>query len=155
MSGPGPQIYFRTLIDSPIMRVGDFLYSATRAFRLGLQEDGNLVLYALDDFDAAVAQYASNRLIMEEVLQIAGYSRPIWATGTNGSNARSWRFQVDGNLVVYRGDNADGQPVWASNSVTQGETQIVCQDDGNLVIYVAYEKGPGRWWSSNTYAGGR
>lgn len=155
MSGRVPQIFSRTLTDSPIMRVGDFLYSATRAFRLGLQDDGNLVLYALDDFDQAVAQYASNRSIMEGVLQIAGYSSAIWATGTDGFKARSWRFQVDGNLVVYAGENADGEPKWGSNTVTQAQTQFICQDDGNLVIYHNYSTGPGPLWSSNTQAGRR
>jgi hypothetical protein len=146
--------YFRAVDGSTgTLGVGDFLYSPTRAFRLGLQDDGNLVLYTLDDFDPAIVQYASFRgEIFDAALEIATYNRPIWATGTNGTNARSWIMQSDGNLVVYQGQGGQGSPVWASNTDGNGGATLVCQDDGNLVIY-GWEGGA--IWSTNTYSGGR
>jgi hypothetical protein len=146
--------YFRGFDNSsPVLRVGDFLYSPTRAFRLGLQDDGNLVQYAIDDSDPAIVRYSDYRSIFEELLSAIPYTRAIWATGTDGSNARSWIFQDDGNLVVYADENAQGEPVWASGSQNRGGVSLVCQDDGNLVIY---SSDPGvAVWSSNTYAGAR
>ncbi|MCA9166170.1 MAG: VCBS repeat-containing protein [Planctomycetales bacterium] len=41
-------------------------------------------------------------------------------------------YQVDGNLVLYRGD---GTPLWHSNTFGQAPGEAVMQSDGNFVIY--------------------
>src|SRR5215467_14678695 len=135
--------FFGSLRASGALGVGDFLYSYTRAFRLGLQGDGNLVLCALDLNNPAIRQYAYYRGDQfEAILRVAPYSKALWATGTNGTNARSWIMQADGNLVVYAGYNGQGPPVWASGTQGHYYSTLVCQDDGNLVIYL-YEYNSG------------
>ena len=86
------------------LNIGDHLYSATRAFRLTLQSDGNLVLYVIDDPSLPVD------------ITKGAYIRAIWASNTVNSNAQSWVMQGDGNLVVYNGAGATGTAVWASQT---------------------------------------
>jgi hypothetical protein len=149
----GGNDYFLGFVNSsPVLHVGDFLYSPTRAFRLGLQDDGNLVLYCIDDFDPAIVRYSDARPIFEQILEGALYGRAIWASDTNGSGALSWIFQDDGNLVLYSDLDGQSGPVWATGSQNMGGTSLICQDDGNLVIYDGENAVV---WSSNTYAGGR
>jgi hypothetical protein len=119
---------------------GDFLYSATRAFRIGLQNDGNLILWTIDD-----------ATLPQDITQ-GQYTRALWWANTQGSNAHSWVMQADGNFVVYDGENATGNAVW--NAATQGNPNafLRCQDDGNLVIYAS---NGAAIWNTNTYAGPR
>ncbi|MFF1919825.1 protein kinase [Streptomyces sp. NPDC058221] len=86
------------------------LHAATswRAGRvqLGMQADGNLVLY---DRQA---------------------KRVMWASGTSGKNNMA-AFQNDGNLVVY---TADGRAIWASDPAGFANATLVIQPEGNAVI---------------------
>jgi hypothetical protein len=89
--------------------------SQNGAYRLTVQQDGNLVLY--------------------------GPSGPIWATNTGGSNARLV-MQHDGNLVLYRGD---GAVLWATNSggsnarlVVQNDSNLVIYNGSGGAIWSRY-----------------
>lgn len=86
--------------------VGDSLTSKNGAYRLVLQEDGNLVLYAGGD--------------------------AVWATGTNGRNAVRAEVQDDGNFVLY---TDGGEAVWASDTKGAKKVLLVLQNDRNLVLY--------------------
>ncbi len=123
------------------LRGGDRLFSATRAFLLVLQDDGNLVLYAIDD-----------ATLPPDVTQ-GKYTTALWSTRTVGwpggvELIRYLDMQDDGNLVL----NDEGIPVWSSGTEGNPGAFLRCQDDGNLVIY-APDGTP--LWSSNTYAGPR
>jgi hypothetical protein len=149
--------FYARFPNSGRLAAGDFLYSLTRAFRLTLQEDGNLVLYALDDLFAMGHQQVQPQDLNDEnyfrLIEIfllpPAYMRPVWASGTQGSGAISCNLQDDGNLVLYTDDR---RPVWASNTQGNPGSGLICQDDGNLVILNSVG-----WviWSSNTYAGPR
>ena len=77
-------------------------------FQLIMQTDGNLVVYRTRD------------------------RRPLWATGTQQTDAQRAIMQTDGNLVLYHINN---QPVWASNTNGSPGSHLIMQNDGNLVIY--------------------
>ena len=130
--------YFRDIVSPARLNIGDSLYSATRAFRLYFQDDGNLVLYAIDDMN------------LPEDIKQAQYERPVFATGTDGTGATACELLEDGNLVVV---DANGVPLWASDSGTANTVGafLRCQDDGDLVIF---QNNVVRW-SSNTRAGER
>jgi len=146
-------IYFEDFVSSsanlpnpdPLQRAqnqlnpGDILFSATSAFQLILQTDGNLVLYGIDD-----ASLPGNLTLTN-----AKYTKVIWASGTNGKGAVRCNMQTDGNLVLY---NNSAKALW--NSQTEGHPGafLRCQDDGNLVIYAS---NGAVLWSSNTSAGAR
>lgn len=127
---PEPDPFHRA---SGQLNPGDILFSATRAFQLIFQTDGNLVLYAIDDATLPV-----------DITQ-GSYSKVIWASNTNGSGAIRCVMQTDGNLVLYTASDA---AVWASSTNGRPGAFLRCQDDGNLVIYV----GGTAVWASNTYA---
>jgi hypothetical protein len=102
------------------------LYSATRAFRLSFQQDGNLVLYVIDTAS------------LPADITKGKYLKPIWATGTNnlkdGKVVRA-EMQTDGNLVLY---DDKGRARWGAlypSAVGHAGCFLRCQDDGNLVIY--------------------
>ena len=61
-------------------------------YQLIMQNDGNLVLYSINDNQE---------------------STPVWATGTNGTDASYAVMQTDGNLVLY---NPSGKAIWASST---------------------------------------
>ena len=67
---------------------GALIISPDGQHRLGLQGDGNLVLYN-------------------------GSGNPIWASGTSGKGGSTLLMQNDGNLVLY---NGSGNPIWASGT---------------------------------------
>ena len=90
-----------------MLRAEEYLTSHNHQYRLGLQRDGNLVLY-----DAR--------------------RHPLWASNTNGQRVERCVMQTDGNLVLY---HRNGQPVWASNTVGRPGSYLLLQNDGNLVIY--------------------
>ena len=68
---------------------------------------------------------------------------PLWASGTDGTDATVAVMQDDGNLVLY---NGSGTPRWASGTDGHGGSSLAVQDDGNVVIY---ENG-NPIWASNT-----
>jgi murein DD-endopeptidase MepM/ murein hydrolase activator NlpD len=74
-------------------------------YRLSFQSDGNLVLYNSS-------------------------KEPIWATGTDGSNADVLAVQSDGNVVLY----GQGRALWATNTDRAGSVFAI-QSDGNIVVY--------------------
>lgn len=77
----------------------------TSRMQLGMQADGNLVLY-------------------DNVKK-----RVMWAAGTSGPGNSAF-FQSDGNLVVYNSHQA----LWASNPAGFTNATLVLRSDGNLVI---------------------
>ena len=85
------------------------LSSPNGKYKLALQGDGNLVLYA----GSAVR----------------------WASGTSGKGANKLTVQSDGNVVLYAGN----APVWATNTNGRGGggTFLGLQNDGNLVAYAS------------------
>lgn len=93
------------LQDGEKLEVGDSLTSPNGAYKLILQEDGNLVLYSGDE--------------------------SVWSTGTNGQKVVRAEVQKDGNFVLYTPDD----PVWASQTKGAKDVRLVLQDDRNLVLY--------------------
>ena len=131
--------FFRDLLANGRLNVGDDMYSATRAFRLNVQADGNLVLYVIDD-----TTLPRDRIEGPDVNYI-----PIWGTDTNGTDVNHCVMQTDGNLVLL---NAANVPRWGSGTQGHPNAFLRCQSDGNLVIYTV----DGRpIWASNTNAGVR
>ncbi|MGH3637397.1 MAG: LysM peptidoglycan-binding domain-containing protein [Mycobacterium sp.] len=87
------------------LEVGQSLTSLNGAYKLTLQDDGNLVLYAGD--------------------------QSVWSTGTNGKNVVRAEVQTDGNFVLYTADD----PVWASQTKGAKDVRLIIQNDRNLVLY--------------------
>lgn len=96
-----------TLNKGEKLEVGQSLTSNNGAYKVILQDDGNLVLYAGDD--------------------------AVWSTETNGKGAQRAELQDDGNFVL---SSADG-PVWASQTAGASDVRLVLQNDRNLVLYAA------------------
>ena len=89
------------------------ILSKNHRFCFDMQEDGNLVLYDLQE----------------------GH-KPIWASGTMGKGQGPFKLtmQNDGNLVVYDSGN---QPTWSTGTHGKGINNgvLVMQNDGNCVMY--------------------
>ncbi|CAF1106878.1 unnamed protein product [Didymodactylos carnosus] len=101
------------------------LTSQNGAYRLVMQDDGNLVLYVSDKDVPANA---------------------LWTTGTFSKGPHHFIVQRDGNLAIYDGEH---RSAWASNTSRQDADQgrLVLQDDGNLVFY---DNSNQAVWASNT-----
>ena len=93
------------LASNTSLQPGHSISSPNGRFKLYMQLDGNLVLYAP--------------------------SGAIWSSGTCGKAGTSASMQRDGNLVLYR----NGRAVWASNTAGHTGAYLALQNDGNLVIY--------------------
>jgi hypothetical protein len=102
------------------LSLGDNLFSATRAFVLTMQSDGNLVLYALDN-DPLPADATRGK-----------YTIALWESGTNGLGGTHCDMQDDGNCIVK---NSANEPLWCSGTQNHPGTFLRCQDDGNIVFY--------------------
>jgi hypothetical protein len=120
------------------LNAGDVLMSATSAFKLVFQSDGNLVLYVIIDSSLPATLSLTGAL----------YTKVIWASGTNGKGAVRCNMQTDGNLVLY---NQANEAIWASDTQGHPGASLRCQDDGNLVIYL----NGAALWSSKTNAAPR
>jgi nucleoid-associated protein YgaU len=83
------------------------LTSQNGAYKLTLQEDGNLVLYAGD--------------------------QSVWSTETNGQSVQRAEVQNDGNFVLYTADKA----IWASQTKGAKDVRLTLQDDRNVVLYAS------------------
>jgi hypothetical protein len=68
----------------------------------------------------------------------------LWTSNTSGKSVGKCVMQGDGNLVVY---DASGTAVWNSGTLQAGNRLLV-QNDGNLVIY--RPDGKTAVWASNT-----
>lgn len=95
-----------TLLVGQALVLGESLTSCNGEYKLGLQSDGNLVLY-----QGATA---------------------LWNSATNGSAAHDALMQGDGNLVLY---TSAGLAVWDSGTNGNDGADLVVQNDGNAVIY--------------------
>ncbi len=85
---------------------GQSLTSANGAYKLTLQDDGNLVL--TDEGNA------------------------VWSSKTNGKGVVRASVQDDGNFVLYNGSD---EGVWSTKTSGAG-ARLVLQDDRNVVLYV-------------------
>lgn len=85
--------------------MGQSLTSNNGAYKLVLQDDGNLVLSAGDT--------------------------SVWSTETNGQRVVRAEVQQDGNFVLYTEKDA----VWASQTKGAKDVRLILQDDRNLVLY--------------------
>jgi hypothetical protein len=143
-----PKKLSRDLYSGWQLNAGDSLFSSLAAFRLVMQEDGNLVLYAVDDM----------RLPVDLVHVLSGapdvlalYAKPIWSTGTHvprqgKGRGRCCVMEEDGNLVVY---DQDQHPVFETGTAGHRGAFLRLQNDGNLVVYTPDMQAP---WFSNTSA---
>jgi hypothetical protein len=96
------------LLASQVLSAGTALLSCDGQFKLGMQTDGNLVLY-----QNGVA---------------------LWASNTAGTAADEAAMQSDGNLVLY---TSSGSALWDSGTSGEGGAYLTVQNDGNVVIYTA------------------
>jgi hypothetical protein len=122
-----------------MLNPGDNLFSATRAFKLAMQGDGNLVLYVIDDSTLPL-----------DITQ-GSYTKPIWASETQGiSSGKSCVMQTDGNLVIPKNTPFASIGFATGTSGHEGQNAFLrVQDDGNLVIYLP---NGAHIWDSGTYA---
>jgi hypothetical protein len=127
---------------------GESLFSALGGFRLTMQDDGNLVLYAIDDMKLP-AEILHVFDYTPDVMKL--YAKPIWSTGTHVPKdghgcGSSCSMEEDGNLVVY--DQA-GRPCFETHTAGHPGSYLRLQSDGNLVVYSRDLKPT---WASNTGA---
>jgi hypothetical protein len=129
---------------------GDSLFSPMGGFRLHMQQDGNLVLSAIDDERLpedlrAILSHAPETMDL--------YSAEIWSTGTNvpkdGAGVGSYCVMgEDGEFIVY---DVDGKPCFRTNTAGHAGAFLRLQDDGNVVLYVR-DPGLRALWATNTAA---
>lgn len=93
------------LQDGEKLEVGQSLTSKNGAYKVILQDDGNLVLYSGD--------------------------QAVWSTETSGQNVVRAEVQKDGNFVLYTPD----KPAWHSDTKGAKDVRLILQDDRNLVLY--------------------
>ena len=134
--------------------------------KVALQGDGNIVMYT----EGGEAVWTSNtdfvhpelpvdqKLYKHDYLQSANGEFKFtvqgdgnlvlykgddakWSSETAGKDMTHFLFQADGNLVLYN----DDEPVWSSGSCGDADKFIV-QDDGNVVLYSGDEPK----WSTGT-----
>jgi L,D-peptidoglycan transpeptidase YkuD (ErfK/YbiS/YcfS/YnhG family) len=86
---------------------GDGVASASGAYSLDVQADGNAVVYAAD-------------------------RRVLWSSGTYANPGARLVLQADGNAVVY---STAGRALWNSGTWGNPGSRLLLQDDGNLVLY--------------------
>jgi hypothetical protein len=86
---------------------GSSLESENGAYKLTMQEDGNLVVYNTG-------------------------GKALWSSKTNGKAVKQCILQDDGNLVLY---GFNDKPIWASGTNGNKNAVLRMQNDGNLVIY--------------------
>jgi hypothetical protein len=89
---------------------GDSIYSEGGEYRLVMQDDGNLVLYA----QGPVVQ------------------RALWNSQTAGNPGAYAVMQADGNFVVF---SSSGSALWSSGTSGHPGAYLALQDDSNLIVY--------------------
>ena len=130
------------------LNAGESLFSVLGGFRLTMQADGNLVLYAIDD-----------RKLPADILHVFDYTpdvmklyaKPIWSTGTHvpkeGKGRGSYcEMRRDGNFLVCDGQ---GKPCFETGTGLNPESFLRLQTDGNLVVYTPNLKA---LWTSKSAA---
>jgi hypothetical protein len=130
------------------LNTGESLFSALGGFRLTMQSDGNLVLYAIDDMKLPI-DILHVMSGSPDVLKL--YAKPVWSTGTHvpkegRSPGRSCSMEENGNFVVY---DDERRPVFETGTGGHPGAFLRLQSDGNLVVYTSDLK---RAWASNTAA---
>jgi hypothetical protein len=114
-------IYPDKLVAGETLLAGESIETPSGAVKLLMQNDGNLVLYRVEDFT------------------------PLWNTKSWAHPNAYVALQNDGNLVVY---GPNGSPVlFNTGTFTPGST-LVLQSDNNLVLYAPDGRA---LWSSNTW----
>jgi hypothetical protein len=142
---------------------GQYLMSPSAHSVATLQNDGNFVLYSdgIARWFSGTQGSRASRLVMQTDGNLVLYTAtgvPVWYSGTGGNPNASAILQSDGNLVVY---SSGGAPLWFSNTSNvpsfsnmvqhglQGgplyprqslqwadrSRQLLMQTDGNLVLY--------------------
>jgi GH25 family lysozyme M1 (1,4-beta-N-acetylmuramidase) len=107
------QVRGSTAVSPQVIPGGTALTSPHDVYRLAMQADGNLVIYA--DHGRR------------------GKGGPIWALGTANSPGNQLSLQDDGNVLVL---NAAGRSLWSTRTAGTGSGHVLAmQDDGNLVLY--------------------
>ena len=97
------------------MKKGQELVSRNGRFKVKMQEDGNLVLYAGENtrlWQSDTVDRGEYAMFDEGDFKVLGESQTLFRTGTN----RVGDYLVcqnDGNLVVY---SSDGVIRWSSNT---------------------------------------
>jgi hypothetical protein len=104
-AGTVPAASDSNLIPNQTLQPNVCIFSPNNRFKLKMQTDGNLVLYA--PWGA------------------------IWSTNTCGQTGSHAIMQTDGNFVVYNG----GRSVWDSGTWGRVGAYLQLQNDGNMVIY--------------------
>ena len=110
-----------TLTTNQFLMKEDYLLSPDGRHQFILQDDGNLVLYRLQDHHATWASGTNGKAVSKVIMQgdgnlvIYGYPGAVWATGTAGRTNSSLFVQNDGNAVIYE----PNVPEWASNTAGQ------------------------------------
>jgi hypothetical protein len=130
------------------LNVGDSLFSPLGGFRLVLQDDGNLVLYVIDDMRIP---WDASLIVYHDVSILGIYQDAIWSSATHlrEQDAGPGAYCVmkdDGNFIIY---DEDDKPCFQSGTKGNPGAFLRCQDDGNLVIYTRDNKAI---WQSKTYA---
>ena len=95
------------------LRRGMYLTSARGRYKLLLQDDGNLVLYAPSGPIWSNHRFDTQYAIMQRDGNFATYARgniANWSTATSGKGGKRLVVQRDGNLVLYAGTKA----LWSS-----------------------------------------
>jgi len=116
MNDPGMNFYTKVmpvpgsttniLTSNASLGFNQLLTSNDGRFRLVMQGDGNLVVYAPN--------------------------RALWSSRTDRTPSQYTVMQSDGNLVIY---DTGGRATWNTRTAGKGVSRLVMQDDGNLVIY--------------------
>ncbi|WP_169587467.1 curculin domain-containing protein [Antrihabitans stalactiti] len=108
---------------------------------LAVQDDGNVVIYRPGG-GAAWASYTNARPASGDTI---GSDEALYPGHelVSQDGRTMLTFQVDGNVVVYRG----GRALWSSRTDRHEPGRLAMQHDGNLV---AYDKWNTPLWSSRT-----
>ena len=129
------------------LNIGDSLFSPLGGFRLVLQDDGNLVLYVIDDMRVP---WDASLTVLHDPSVLGLYENVVWSAGTHAlARGRPGRYCImkeNGNFVVC---DEDDKPCLESGTGGHPGAFLRCQDDGNLVIYTRDYK---PIWQSKTYA---
>ena len=117
-----------TLASGQLLPSGQSLTSNNAAYKLIMQTDGNLVLYAKSAINGV-------------------NGRVLWSSGTSGNPGAYAAEQWDGNLVVVNATNT--VQLWSSGTAGNPGAYAVVQLDGDFVVVNA--PNTVQLWHTNTY----